>query len=244
MIGLEEIMTEYEETDPDDMWREASSVDLKAKLTKTLLLRKLSDDDQKSQLEKAILDNVHGHDDTCTSFRMLAYWLTDAAPGHRCHGSQGVALWGRTSKFRLQTSVGNFLITRITLDWHLLRGFIPVSRLIQMLEGHLARNSYEVDQIVDHLMHRDPETGRLSFDWPCFMAELYDMDTDGEGPWDKDQWHCHECIITLLQMRLRKWWIVTKMKSKSIISCRVCQADHSWTSSSTWPTAARLLVWL
>ena len=48
--------------------------------------RGLSDEDHDEQLAKAILNKVHGNEDTC----------------HRCQSPMGVHLWGKSSKIHLQ----------------------------------------------------------------------------------------------------------------------------------------------
>lgn len=62
-----------------------------------------------------------------------------------------------------------------------------------------------------HICHRD-EQDVLTFSWSDFMEELCDMNIDAEGPWDKTQWYCIDCILALLRLRFRKWWITTKIR--------------------------------
>ncbi|EKM60840.1 uncharacterized protein PHACADRAFT_133680 [Phanerochaete carnosa HHB-10118-sp] len=111
---------------------------------------------------------------------------------YRCHEPKGLDLWGRP-------------------NWQLLRGIISVRRLIQTLEGNLSRNSHEMSQLADHIQARDDDL-RLTFDWAKFIEELCDMDGDAEGPWDKDQWYCLDCLLALVRLRLREWWTATKVK--------------------------------
>lgn len=55
----------------------------------------------------------------------------------------------------------------------------------------------------------------LAFDWCQFLEELCDMDTDAEGPWDKTEWYCTDCIRALFRLRLRLWWVATKTRGAS-----------------------------
>ena len=92
--------------------------------------------------------------------------------------------------------------------------------MIKLLEGNLPRNDHEMSQLADYIHNRDDDDdddddGRLTFDWTNFIEELCDMDIDAEGPWDKDQWYCLDCVLVLLRRRLRKWWIATKIKGMS-----------------------------
>lgn len=86
--------------------------------------------------------------------------------------------------------------------------------MIQTLEGNLPRNGHEMSQLADHIQARDDDL-RLTFDWAIFIEELCDMDGDAEGPWDKDQWYCFDCLLALVELRLREWWIATKVKGMS-----------------------------
>ena len=58
-----------------------------AQLSSVLTTRCVSDEDRESKLSKAILDVIHGSDDVC----------------HRCNGTQGVHLWGRSSTSPLRS---------------------------------------------------------------------------------------------------------------------------------------------
>lgn len=111
---------------------------------------------------------------------------------HRCHAVKGVDLWGRP-------------------NWHLLRGFLSLPQMIRLLEGKLPNNSHEMSQLAEYIHGRDDDD-KLTFDWVDFIEELCDMDTDAEGPWDKSQWYCLDCLLALIRLRLRKWWLATKVK--------------------------------
>jgi hypothetical protein len=93
--------------------------------------------------------------------------------------------------------------------------------MTRLLDGKLPRNSYELGTMARHFMARDEVTGRLNFDWSKFLEELYDMDTDSEGSWDKSQWYCLDCILMLMRLRLRKWWIMTKIRSTCMAFCHI-----------------------
>ena len=86
--------------------------------------------------------------------------------------------------------------------------------MIRLLEGKLPNNGYEMSQLAEYIHHWDDDE-RLTFDWANFIEELCDMDTDAEGPWDKSQWYCLDCLLALVRLRLRKWWLATKVKGMS-----------------------------
>ena len=81
--------------------------------------------------------------------------------------------------------------------------------MARSVEGHLGKNNHEMRELVDYIQARD------AFDWTKFIEELCDMEGDAEGPWDKEQWYCFDCVLALVGLRLRKWWIATKVKGMS-----------------------------
>ena len=111
--------------------------------------------------------------------------------------------------------------------------------MLSMLEGKLPRNQWERQPMEDYFLVRDGDNGPLTFDWTHFMEQLYDMDMDAEGPWDKEEWYCTDCILALIRMRLRKWWIMTKIRRKSHLPLACFHADRP---CSRGPFENRLLV--
>ena len=86
--------------------------------------------------------------------------------------------------------------------------------MIKLLEGNLPKNGHEMSQLADYIHSRD-DNDRLTLDWANFIEELCDMDIGADGPWDKDQWYCFDCVLALVRLRLRKWWIAMKVKGMS-----------------------------
>lgn len=107
-------------------------------------------------------------------------------------------------------------------DWHLLRGFLSVGNLAHMLDGRLPMNGHETNQLRAHIQRLDPHSGVMTFNWNDFLEQVCDMDVDAEGPWDADKWYCLDCMRHLLQTRLRKWWIATKVSRTSPACAQLC----------------------
>jgi hypothetical protein len=100
MIGVKEVMEEFEET--NENWSEEPPVDFKTDLCTILGRRGLDEKEQTSQLEKSILDGICGNEDKCTYSKhcRCSILLIHVCIGNRCHGAYGVDLWGRTSRLR------------------------------------------------------------------------------------------------------------------------------------------------
>ncbi len=85
-----------------------------------------------------------------------------------------------------------------------------------MLDGNLPRNQVETNDLTQYLMASGIRPGdsheRPTFDWSLFLEELCDVETDAEGAWDKNQWYCTDCILGLIKLRLRIWWIARKIR--------------------------------
>lgn len=83
-----------------------------------------------------------------------------------------------------------------------------------MMNGNLWRNSVEMASFKAEIHDRKPDL-LLTFDWTIFLEEILAMDDGADGPLDLNEWYCHDCVLSLLRSRLRKWWIARKVASTS-----------------------------
>ncbi|KAI0786088.1 hypothetical protein C8Q75DRAFT_774034 [Abortiporus biennis] len=109
---------------------------------------------------------------------------------HRCHLVAGVHLWGLT-------------------NFHLFGNFHSPKALVGCLNGYLPQNPVERDFVIQHILKRDDEDNR-TFNYADMVQEIFDLEQDSDGVWDKNNWYCDTCMMVLCKTRFTRWWISRK----------------------------------